>query len=239
MSNKYINRVMMGLILGILPQHVIAYDEISQENAEQQTPKGKEEATAHQETDYVPKNLDSAIITVPVYPMSDPVSKVITTVEKFLYSESQYKPAVILSRLPDGISDSSTPEKTMFSRTTAMINGDYDLYSSFWDKKSQAFTEQYFTMNGITPERMVGNWVGTLRQVDMVMLRRIDFAEYVVLVYDMQKKTGNLERNDVEMHVVFQKESEAWTATQALRASGLLVEPPWVSGKSNVEVTIR
>lgn len=238
MRCKYVTRMIMGLMLGFLSQPLTVYGQSSQEKPSQEATQA-DENFVYPESNFVPQDLKSAVIATPRYPMSNAEPKVITVVERFLYDESKYAPSVIVSRLPEGVSDTSSPEKTMFSRTSAMINGDYDLYASYWDEKSRAFTEQYFRMNKVTPERMVGNWQGSFSQLNMVMLRRIDIGDYVVLVYDLEKKVGGKEKMGMEMPVIFQKEGQDWHATQDLRDDPLVATSPWISGDHKIEVTVR
>jgi len=237
MNTKNIIMIMAGAMLGMVSQPALSYG-MDQEKKGQEAPK-EEEEFVYGKSDYVPQTLPSAIIATPRYPMSNATSKVITVVDRYLYDESKYSPSVIVSRLPDGIEDTSTPEKTMFSRTTAMINGDFDLYSSYWDKESLAFSTREFAARKMTPEKMVGNWQGSFRQLNMVMLRRIDFGDYVVLVYDLEQKQGAKEKLGMELPVIFQKEGQEWRATQALHEDDLVVTSPWVSGDHKIEVTVR
>lgn len=235
-GHKYITGVMIGLVAGFLSQPLLAYGEAYQEKAE---PPKVEEEFVYPTSKFVPQTLKSAVIATPRYPMSDSVSKVVTVVNRYLYDVSKYAPSVVVSRLPDGLTDTSTPEKTMFSRTTAMINGDYDLYSTYWDKKSLLYTEQQFRRSQVTPDRMVGNWIGTLSETNMLMLRRIDIGDYVILIYDLEKKAITKEKMGMELPVTFQLEGGDWRASQALHDDELLIHAPWVSGKNKIEKTVR
>ncbi len=234
---KYITAVVIGLILGLLGPIFVVNADAAQLKNEPEPPKGEE--LVFPPDNYVPKTLDSRVIATPRYPMSEPVPKLITMVEHYFYDESKYSPPLILSRIPEGLSDTSSPERAMLSRTAALINGDYDLYLSYWDEESRLITEKEFKHQKITRESMVGNWVGTLRQVDMVMLRRIDVSGYVVLLYDFQQKTGKREKLGLKFPVTFKKTDRSWLASQALREDDLLGAAPWTSGQDVMEKTVR
>ena len=181
--------------------------------------------------------LGANALAAPSFPTTDPESRVITVREIYFYDEALFTPPVRIFALPDGVADQSSPERTMFSRISAIYDRDYDKFFQYWDEASRGVVEAEFASGAYTREDLVGNW-GVLNNLDIVLKRKILAGDYNILIYEFMGK-GSDEGPGFEMPVIFRKIDGLWYATQDLRRDELIASSTWASGDNEVEFTVR
>ena len=166
------------------------------------------------------------------YPATPARQQTLTQTLEFTYLEGDFKPPYRIPAEPQQNGSFRTPEETMSVRASAMISQDYDLWLSTWDDSARAQFLHESTGPAAVAERK-RQWRAMFSVSQMVLFKRIETREFVILTYKMLDEQG---RNvgQFELPSVFQKIGNRWIGTQRLAADPLLIESPWISMQSMV-----
>lgn len=132
----------------------------------------------------------------------------------------------------------SKPEEAMIARVVAMKRLDYPAWLETWDPQAKQQMEERAKQPDTTPTALTAQWRGVLNTARMMMVRRIQTGEYVILTYRLIDRSGR-DVGRLEFPSVFHLVGDRWLGTQDLASDFLLLESPWNTGVDRVERTVR
>jgi hypothetical protein len=161
----------------------------------------------------------------------------LTSTLKFTYIEREFVPPYRIPVTSSTGNSFASAEQTAQLRANAMMNGDYELWLSTWDDDARAqFVEQMRKPGALEQQKQL--WKSVFSVSRMVLFKRIETEDYIILTYRMLDQQGlNVAR--LELPSVFHKVAGKWLGTQKLANSILLQESPWMTGKDSVRREIK
>jgi hypothetical protein len=184
-----------------------------------------------------PVTADQEWVT-PSYPARASEEHTVTLKYSYTYEERQLTPSYSIEPLPATVWNFASPESAMIARASAMKQLDYENWLATWDQSSQAEMQQRARQNNRELSDIVDQWRGILEVGRMVMVRRIQTGQYVILTYRVVDDSGR-DIGQIELPSVFHLVKDRWLGSQELSSDILLLESPWVTGTQHVERTLR
>lgn len=174
--------------------------------------------------------------TTASYKTTEPKDATFTEIATYHYRESVLQPVVTVAPVSKVSATYDTPEHAMVARLSAMMSLDYDWWFETWDAKAQKQIQEDNTRLKRGPEKWKSQWQ-IFKAANVQLVRRIEIQQYRVLTYVLIGKDGTTKTP--ELVTVFQKDGNKWLATFDLKESDLLAAAPWITGKSEVRLTVR
>lgn len=156
---------------------------------------------------------------------------------EFTYVERDFLPPFRIQAQQQLNGVPSSPENTMRVRALAMMRQDYEGWLSTWDADARAGFPSEIQDPASVAERK-RQWRAIFSVSRMVLFRKIETRQLVILTYKMLDENGN-NVGQFELPSVFQETDGKWLGTQQLAADPLLIESPWISKRSIVEREVK
>jgi hypothetical protein len=174
----------------------------------------------------------------PAYPAESNQEHTVSITYQYTYDERLFAPPFVIAAVSPMARTFASPEATMIARASAMKDLDYDAWLATWDEHAKAEMEQRAKQSGRKLNDVVDQWRGIMKAGRIMMVRRIQTGQFVVLTYRVVDSTGK-DISQLELPSVFHLVGDQWLGTQELSSDELLLESPWVSEVAHVERTVR
>lgn len=175
----------------------------------------------------------------PAFKITKPDEKEFTTITHFVYREMKFDPPVLIQPIAKAAERYGTAEEAMVSRVSAMMALEYEWFMTTWDSASRKLTVERDQAAGRTKDFWLQQWKDMFRFARVKLVRRIETREYVILTYHLVTPEGKDIGQGIEFPAVFKISDGRWAATQDLAADDLPDASPWVTGKREIERTVR
>lgn len=169
----------------------------------------------------------------PTMPTSEPKTRTFEVKEIYDYSVEE-----ALKLLPINLSIEQSDklfEEIFRKRFDAIKRQDYQTWLNTWTAKSQVELSALNEQRGYTEKTWLKGWQEQYTHADFYIAKKIDYKQYVVLVYKVGYKSKPPSVNGFEFPMVLVKKAdETWGVSSALKANPLLLYSPWVK-----EITLK
>ena len=157
---------------------------------------------------------------------------------RYTYEERIFTPPLVVESLAANARTFMSPESTMIARASAMKELDYAGWLATWDQPSQLQMEQRAKQAGLKLSDVVDQWRGILKAGQIMMVRRIQTGQFVILTYRIVDSSRR-DIGQLELPSVFHLVGDQWLGTQELSTDELLLESPWITGTQHIERTAK
>jgi hypothetical protein len=150
----------------------------------------------------------------------------------YLYEQSDYVGKPSLDKQTD-LSSADTPEGVLYRQMDAMKKGDIDGFMATWDTESKTEISQFNKEKNITDEKLKSVWRTMLEGQEAVLLRRVDYLNFVIIEYGLKKQGAEVTQSYAQ---VFRRAQSKWFATRDAKDDPVIVNWRTTDKKNLVDV---
>jgi hypothetical protein len=163
----------------------------------------------------------------PTMPTSEPKTRTFEVKEIYDYSVEE---ALKLLPINLGIEQSDKFFEEIFrKRFNAIKSQDYQTWFNTWTNRSQVELSALNEQRGYTKDTWLKGWKEQYTHADFYIAKKIEYKQFVILVYKIGYKSKQPLGNSFEFPMVLVKKADkTWGVSSALKANPLLIYSPWV-----------
>lgn len=158
--------------------------------------------------------------------------KSLSVTTTYLYEQTDYVGKPLLGKSSE-LSSAESAEGVLYRQMDAMKKGDVDGFMATWDAESKTDISQFNKDKNITDERLKSVWRAMLEGQEAVLLRRVDYLNFVIIEYGLRKQGADVSQSFAQ---VFRRQQSTWFATRAAKDDPVVVNWRTTDKKNLVDV---